>query len=153
MNTESNSTFLSSDRVRCPHCDEDISANAKICKHCKSSLELNIAEDLILRSKSEWNPSIKINSKGKEVENTLSGCLGILLCLTGIGAIIGIPMILKSTFSSNKVKGAWQGHCPKCKAEIYWYASTKDTRQGEFQCPTCQAKIDFYEGEFLHKKP
>ena len=50
---------VSGGRVACPYCDEDISINAKICKHCKSVLNTtsndygkkDVIEKSVLRTK------------------------------------------------------------------------------------------------------
>ena len=146
------------DRRLCPYCDEDISINAKICKHCKSALSprpqiegMDNTDRSALRTKAEWNGSIKVKDQEKEKQIGGVGCLGIILCFTGIGMIIGIPMIAWAMFSSNKAKGAWYGKCPKCDEDLYWHDADKNTQQGAFECPSCKVLVDFYSGEFIHR--
>ena len=69
---------------------------------------------------------------------------GLLLCLTGIGAIIGIPMILIGCIiipfiaATHKVQ-----KCPACKKEI-----TLPVGHDAFDCPICKERL-FREGKTL----
>ncbi|MDP5032703.1 hypothetical protein [Paraglaciecola sp.] len=164
INKDSNCHF---ERRACPYCAEEISSFALICKHCKSSLSETAKNITIkkvpalkadkkvenLKSKAIWNDKVKV-VKGKYLAANLGGgCLGLLLCFTGIGAIIGIPMLLASCFVPSGTKGAWCGTCPVCNSNIEWDHATKATKQGCFCCPSCNINIDFYNGNFHHTPP
>lgn len=103
----------------------------------------------------------------------MNGCLliaGVLLSLTGIGAIIGIPMIimafvtmgLNSTSSSirsltasiekstnkmaaaNAQRGALKGNCPYCDQEITCLPATPG-----LDCPACNQRVIVRNNSFL----
>ena len=65
--------------------------------------------------------------KKSEAAQTGMGCLllviGIILCFTGIGALIGIPVILVGLWLGSKKKGWWV--CKNCgykiSRHIKWY--------------------------------
>jgi len=58
--------------------------------------------------------------KGKNATGGAMGCIflivGVGLCLTGIGALLGIPIILLGLHYGMKREGVWR--CSRCNAEI-----------------------------------
>jgi hypothetical protein len=66
---------------------------------------------------------------------------GALLCLTGIGAIIGVPMIVIGLFGPivGPLMGltSMTGPCPWCGTQAL---SPPGTRLG-FDCPACKRRI------------
>jgi DNA-directed RNA polymerase subunit RPC12/RpoP len=79
-----------------------------------------------------------------------SGCLivaGGLLCLTGIGAIIGIPMILGGLLAPflGPVLGLTniKGKCPYCETNV-----TAQSRALGVTCPACKKRIVIREKRF-----
>lgn len=106
-----------------------------------------------MKTTARYNKDIKVKSDAKEGTN---GCMffgGIILCFTGVGALLGVPMIVYSMFASNKIKGGWVGNCPKCNEYIVWHDSNSNTASGSFKCPMCSADIVFYDGCFSHTPP
>lgn len=161
----------------CPFCAEEILSAAIKCKHCGEMLDnsgqarpvvsqsnvQNVSpieaasnqpdKNSSLASEARYDPKLLIESNPKKLSNGVYAVVGFLLCLTGIGAIIGVPLLLYGIFSGSKAKGAWRGQCPKCDNEILWYGGDPNAKQGALQCPTCSVQIVFYENKFVHKPP
>lgn len=113
----------------------------------------DVLERGLMKTTARYNKKIKIKSDAKEGVN---GCMflgGIILCFTGVGMILGVPMVVYTMFASNKVKGGWVGNCPKCDNEIIWHGANENTASGTFKCPICSSDITFYDGWFSHKPP
>lgn len=80
-----------------------------------------------------------------------SGCLipaGIILCFTGIGAIVGIPLILAGLLAPflGPLIGlvALRGECPWCGTMVTSHAAS----QG-FDCPACKKRIVIKDKKFI----
>ncbi|MCP4484399.1 MAG: hypothetical protein GY823_07565 [Flavobacteriaceae bacterium] len=108
-----------------------------------------------LTSVARYNESRSIANEGQGAWNGLLILIGIGLCFTGIGAFVGVPLIvivfINQIKGNETIKGSWEGDCPKCNNIIFWHSGTKDTKQGNFNCPTCNVDIDFYENKFIHR--
>ncbi len=98
----------------------------------------------------------EIHLAKKQILGNGTALVGFLLCFTGIGIIIGIPMIIWASMnlSANKSstaigKGCWKGDCPVCKAHVLLNLS-KNINEYDFKCPTCNISIKLYSGEYLH---
>ena len=81
----------------------------------------------------------------------ISGCLiflGILLCITGIGIIIGYPLIIVGLivpfFGPLKGLGALQGECPWCRTQV-----TSHIALQEVTCPACKKRIVIKDKRFI----
>lgn len=74
--------------------------------------------------------------------------VGTLLCLTGLGAILGIPMILTGILAPliGPLIGmrAHAGHCPYCGASLSNLESTH-----EATCPVCNRVVAVKRGMFV----
>ena len=74
--------------------------------------------------------------------------VGTMLCLTGLGAILGIPMILAAVFAPLLGPmiglGALQGKCPWCGVIVNSLAGTKD-----FDCHACGKRVAISHREFV----
>lgn len=106
-----------------------------------------------IKTKATYHPDARVPTSDRHKTKGQLCLFGALICLTGIGALIGIPMIVAGFFMKSYEKGSWVGKCPKCSSEIYWYDGTADAAQGELSCPTCHASITFYGDEFVHIPP
>lgn len=74
--------------------------------------------------------------------------VGTMLCLTGLGAILGIPMILAAVFAPLLGPviglGALKGKCPWCGIAVSSVANKKD-----FDCHGCGKRIAIRHREFV----
>ena len=74
--------------------------------------------------------------------------VGTMLCLTGLGAILGIPMILAAVFAPLMGPmiglGALKGKCPSCGVSVSSVANAKD-----FDCHSCGKRIAVKHREFV----
>ena len=66
--------------------------------------------------------------------------VGTLLCLTGLGAILGIPMILGAIIAPLAGPlmglGAHKGKCPSCGMVVTTMAD-----DGSYDCPSCNQRF------------
>jgi predicted RNA-binding Zn-ribbon protein involved in translation (DUF1610 family) len=73
---------------------------------------------------------------------------GALLCLTGLGAFLGIPMIIAGVLAPllgpMMGLGVLNGNCPWCDASISGLEHSKD-----FSCPECGKRIAVKHREFM----
>jgi DNA-directed RNA polymerase subunit RPC12/RpoP/positive regulator of sigma E activity len=74
--------------------------------------------------------------------------VGTMLCLTGLGAILGIPMILAAIFAPLLGPmiglGALKGKCPWCGISVSSVANKKD-----FDCHACGQRIAIQHRAFV----
>lgn len=107
----------------------------------------------LCKSQATYDPEVKIDIAERHKNKGLLVLGGLLFCLTGLGAIIGIPMIIFGIVTKSYEKGAWKGACPKCSKDIFWYQANAETVEGDLKCPSCCIAIKFYSGEFIHTPP
>lgn len=98
--------------------------------------------------------------KSAKVQGTMFGCMGgsmvgfvlivvgALLCLTGIGAIVGIPLIvvgfLVPAITSLLGLGALKGVCPWCGGDV-----VSPTVALGVDCPSCKKRIVIRDKKFV----
>jgi DNA-directed RNA polymerase subunit RPC12/RpoP len=74
--------------------------------------------------------------------------VGTMLCLTGLGAILGIPMILAAVCAPLMGPmiglGALKGKCPWCGVQVSSIANARD-----FDCHNCGRRIAIRHREFV----
>jgi len=74
--------------------------------------------------------------------------VGTLLCLTGLGAILGIPLIIGAIFAPLLGPmiglGAMKGKCPWCAAPV---SSVKSEQS--FDCHSCNKRIAVRNWKFI----
>lgn len=77
--------------------------------------------------------------------------VGTLLCLTGLGAVLGVPMILGGIVAplAGSIFGAGsvRGKCPSCGAAVSSVAS-----KHSFACPVCGESIMIRRHELVRAK-
>lgn len=105
---------------RCPYCAELIKNEAVVCKHCG----LNLNTEKPTNTRGNKNPSCPVD--GGEMKKSSEGksngmaiivfIIGLLFSLSGIGLIIGIPIILWSLHLATKRRGLWI--CKSCGHQI-----------------------------------
>jgi hypothetical protein len=73
--------------------------------------------------------------------------VGTMLCLTGLGAIAGVPMIIAGIFAPLLGPlfgfGALRGKCPWCGGSVNTIANSKD-----FGCHACSGRIHVVNQHF-----
>lgn len=106
-----------------------------------------------IKTKATYDPNIKVKTEERSSTKGRLLLYGVLACLTGLGAVLGIPMLIAGFIMSSCEKGSWVGDCPKCSSKIYLHAATADTLQKEFSCPSCHSTMTLYDGEFVHTPP
>lgn len=134
---------------QCSKCGVRLDSQWKFCPHCGGA---SVHE--IQKSREPEQPE-KAPAQGA-FGGLLFGMLavpiliivGTMLCLTGLGAIAGIPMILAAVFAPLLGPmlglGAMRGKCPSCAASVSSVANAKD-----FDCPECGQRIAIRHREFV----
>jgi len=133
------------------------------CKKCKAHLESEWAFCPLCGDANEPE-SAKMKAPAEHekapVQGAFSGLLfgmvavpiliivGTLLCLTGLGALLGIPMIILAVFAPllGPVIGldGIKGKCPWCGTTVSTLANAKD-----FGCLECGHRISIRHREFV----
>ena len=134
---------------QCSKCGAQQEAPWKFCPHCGTA------------SAQEMQPAIEPEKPEKSpAPGAFGGLLfgmlavpiliivGTMLCLTGLGAILGIPMIITAVFAPLLGPmigmGALKGKCPWCGIAVSSVANTKD-----FDCHGCGRRIAIRHREFV----
>jgi hypothetical protein len=131
----------------CSGCGRQLDPNWKFCAECGSHL-----------SHEPEKPS-HLKSEKAPVQGPFGGLLlgviatpiliivGTLLCLTGLGAIAGVPMIIAGVFAPllGPVFGfaALRGKCPWCGSSVNTVANSED-----FGCHACSRRIHVVNQHF-----
>lgn len=143
----------------CPNCKSKISISSETCDKCGIIIERYLGR----QSRKKTKKSVKKTGTTESIKGvgflaggiegiiTGVGCLiplGILLSCTGIGAIIGIPMILGGFLAPfmRSISGlsAITGKCPYCSHEII----TKSSKAG-INCDACKKRIVIRNKRFI----
>lgn len=79
---------------------------------------------------------------------------GLLLCLTGIGLVLGVPFILAGLVSPvmGLLKGAAAKRIQRCRGNCPWCAYTVTGSAPGFNCPACRNRI-LVRGNVFSKAP
>jgi len=138
----------------CSKCDVKLESPWKFCPYCgiegAQPIQVHEAQHEAEPAESEKAPA-RVAFAG-----LLFGMLavpilvivGTMLCLTGLGAILGIPMILAAVFAPlmGPMFGlqALKGPCPWCGVAVSTVANDKD-----FACHSCGKRIAVKHREFV----
>jgi DNA-directed RNA polymerase subunit RPC12/RpoP len=134
---------------QCLKCGKQLSSPWKFCPECGAAVAL---EDRQLTA-----PHV---AEKTPVRGAFSGLLfgmiatpiliivGTMLCLTGLGAFLGIPMIIAGIFAPLLGPligfGSLKGQCPWCGSPVSSLRSVQS-----FDCETCNQRIAFKVGKFV----
>jgi ribosomal protein L37AE/L43A len=133
---------------KCPFCSEDIHTDAIKCKHCGERLD-GAAKPIHTASNDSTVhrlPYIKALPMAALSSITMFGA-GFALCLTGIGAIAGIPMLVMGFlgFILSPILAFMfaEGRCPHCGQKLYFplYRKVVRCRYCKQRCPSVKGRL------------
>jgi hypothetical protein len=135
----------------CPKCGKELASAARFCAVCGEA-NTRVAGQNPVQSQTE----IK-SAKGQGTALGcltgwgVSGCLvpvGVLLCFTGIGAIIGIPILIAGlaalVIGPLLGLGTKKGKCPWCGSVVMSAFGSRG-----FDCPVCKNRIVVRNTQFI----
>ena len=133
----------------CVKCRTQLESPWNFCPHCGA-----------VKPPETHEPAEPVMAERVPVNGAFSGLLfgfiatpiliivGTLLCLTGLGAVLGIPMILAGIFAPLLGPliglGALKGKCPWCGSPVSSISSTQS-----FDCEACKKRIAVKIGKFV----
>ncbi len=137
----------------CATCDARLESKWKFCPLCGATTVEEVQKPEIQNTEAE-------EPEKSSVPGAFGGLLfgmlavpilvivGTMLCLTGLGAILGIPMILAAVLAPILGPmiglGALKGKCPWCGISVSSVANSKD-----FDCHGCGKRIAIRPREFV----
>ena len=132
----------------CPNCKTQLSAPWKFCPQCATA----IAREAPKHTPLEVEPAPVKNSFAGLYFGLIAApmliILGGMLCLTGLGAFLGVPMIIAGIIAPlvGPILGleAIRGKCPWCGAP----ASSLRSHQS-FECDVCGGRIGIKDRKFV----
>ena len=136
-------------QVHCLKCGAHIDSPWKFCPACGVAVthETQIAAQPAEREKPPVNAVFGGLLLGSIVTPVLI-ILGCLLCLTGLGAFLGVPMIIAGVLAPVMGPmvgfGSIKGDCPWCGAKV----SSVSSRQS-FDCDACKRRITVKDHKFV----
>jgi DNA-directed RNA polymerase subunit RPC12/RpoP len=133
----------------CSKCKAQMESPWSFCPHCGAARTNEIPK-----------PAAPAEPEKAPVEGGFSGLLfgvvaapvliipGTLMCLTGLGAFLGVPMIIAGVFAPLIGPliglGALKGKCPWCGAAVSSIANSR-----EFGCQACSKRIAISHRAFV----
>jgi DNA-directed RNA polymerase subunit RPC12/RpoP len=133
--------------TQCPNCGVQLGRNWKFCADCGTTLEHE-------PEKHEQMESVRAPVQGTfgglflgVIATPILIIVGTMLCLTGLGAIAGVPMIIAGVIAPLLGPligfGALRGKCPWCGSSVNTVANSKD-----FGCHACSRRIHIVNQHF-----
>ena len=84
-----------------------------------------------------YDEGLNVKSSQQKILSAIIFLSGVALCFTGIGAFIGIPMIIISLLADFKKTGGWKGECPYCFQENALVLPELYQGEADMVCPKC----------------
>ena len=133
--------------TQCSTCGTQVGLNWKFCAGCGARQE-HEPEQL------EHHESVRAPVQGTfgglffgVIATPILIIVGTMLCLTGLGAIAGVPMIIAGVLAPLLGPligfGALRGKCPWCGSSVNTVANSKD-----FGCHACSGRIHVVNQHF-----
>jgi len=133
----------------CVQCEAQIDPAWRFCPLCGSAHASDVHQE-----------TLPVEHERAPVQGAFSGLVlgllavpililpGALLCLTGLGALLGIPLILVGVLAPllgpMMGLGVVKGTCPWCGAAVSGLEHSRD-----FSCPECGKRISVKHREFM----
>jgi hypothetical protein len=131
----------------CTSCGTQLQEGAKFCTACGrptvASTQPYQPTPVVTQAKGSGAVGATSGLVGGLGCSVFLGIIGLALCFTGIGALIGIPMILAAF--GTPIMGFFQGMkaiegpCPYCEKPIF--CSSVHQRKGGITCPACKNRV------------
>jgi DNA-directed RNA polymerase subunit RPC12/RpoP len=135
----------------CSKCNAQVESLWKFCPHCGAASTHEALKDAPEPHQKSSLPGAFGGLLFGVVAAPILIIPGTLLCLTGLGAILGAPMIVAGIFAPLLGPmvglGALRGKCPWCGAAVNSIANKRD-----FACHACGQSIAIQHREFV-KQP
>ena len=133
----------------CPKCAAPADGLWVYCPHCGNTIK---PESLPTADAAGSQPAPVEGAFGGLLVGLLTVpvliILGTLLCLTGLGAILGVPMIVGAIFAPLLGPmiglGALKGNCPWCAGRLGVLSSKQS-----FDCSHCKQRVLIRKGKFV----
>ena len=142
---------------QCLKCGEGVVSPWLYCPHCGAAIPPEIQPQASAETQPQASPP---EAKKTPVQGAFGGLLfgmlavpilvivGTLLCLTGLGAILGIPMILAAVLAPLLGPligiGALKGKCPWCGTAVSSVVNVPG-----FHCHACKKRIAIEKRRFV----
>jgi DNA-directed RNA polymerase subunit RPC12/RpoP len=147
----------------CVKCGTQVPDGGVFCCKCGSPVNDQLPEPATshnevkqIQAPGEISETTKTEAKSVKVQGGIFGlisgavfgigCLvpvGIVLCITGIGAIIGIPIVIVGLIfpiiQFLNGMATIKGNCPWCQTSVT--CTSADRQQGGVTCPACKKRI------------
>ncbi len=131
----------------CSKCGVKLESPWKFCPHCGGVAALPLPEKPEEPEKSPA-PGAFTGLLFGMLAVPILVIVGTMLCLTGLGAILGIPLIVAAVFMPllGPMVGmrSLKGHCPWCGIGVSSVGNTRD-----FNCHGCGKRIAIRHREFV----
>lgn len=132
------------------------------CRHCGAELPLSAPRFCSACGAATAVPGTpaETETKSAKAEGAATGCLaswgpagclfliGVLLCLTGVGAFVGVPLIIVALLlpflGTLMGLGAVKGECPWCGMPVVGASAAKG-----IDCPACKKRIVIKDRKFI----
>lgn len=133
---------------KCPFCAEDINTNAIKCKHCGERLDEQSKSPPAASDEKTVRRIPYIKALPLAFLSALTMITGgFVLCLTVIGAIVGIPMMIMGIISLplSPILAFFfaEGQCPHCGQKLYFpiYRKVIKCRYCKQRCPSVNGRL------------